>query len=125
MGQHYSQLTEGERNQIYALRKAGHDPAAIADQLGRSRSTVCREIQRNTGQRGYRPQQAQRLAMERREAKAHPRKMTRPVVEHIKCELPPKPCQFLKEFLPLPARLPKVLTVGQGGRRHGAQCARQ
>ena len=87
MGQHYNQLTEGERNQIYALRKAGLRPAAIARQLGRTRSTVCREVQRNIGQRGYRPQQAQRLAMERREAKVHPQKMTRPVVEHIESKL--------------------------------------
>lgn len=87
MGQHYSQLTEGERNQIYALRKARHEVRSIAEQLGRAPSTVCRELRRNTGQRGYRPQQAQRLAMERREVKVHPRKMTQPVVEHIESKL--------------------------------------
>jgi len=44
MGQRYSQLTEGERNQIYALRKAGHEVRSIAEQLGRAPSTVCREL---------------------------------------------------------------------------------
>jgi len=87
MGQHYNQLTEGERNQIYVLSKAGLSVARIAEIIARPRCTVYRELQRNTGQRGYRPKQAHRLAMERREAKAHPRKMTRPVVEHIKSKL--------------------------------------
>ncbi len=87
MGQHYNQLTEAERNQIYVLRKAELTVAQIAKLIGRPRCTVYRELHRNTGQRGYRPLQAHRLAMERREAKAHPRKMTRPVVEHIKSKL--------------------------------------
>ena len=34
--------------------------------MGRSRSTIYREIERNTGGRGYRPKQAQRKAQERR-----------------------------------------------------------
>ena len=53
MGQHYSQLTEAERNQIYVLRKAGLAVAKIAKFIGRPRCTVYRELQRNTGQRGY------------------------------------------------------------------------
>jgi IS30 family transposase len=87
MRQRYSQLTEGERNQIYVLRKAGLTVAQIAKQVNRPRCTVYREVQRNTGQRGYRPLQAHRLAMERREAKVRPRKMTRRVVEHIESKL--------------------------------------
>ena len=34
--------------------------------LKRNESTICRELQRNTGGRGYRPQQAQKKATERR-----------------------------------------------------------
>ena len=59
----------------------------MARLLGRSHSTIYRELGRNTGQRGYRPKQAHRLATERREAKERPRKMTPPVVEHIESKL--------------------------------------
>ena len=48
--------------------------------MGRHRSTVYRELERNSGQRGYRPQQAQRLADERRLASRRPRKMDDPDV---------------------------------------------
>jgi IS30 family transposase len=43
--------------------------------MGRDRSTIYRELKRNAGQRGYRPQQAQRLADERRLASRRPHKM--------------------------------------------------
>ncbi|TAA73958.1 MAG: Helix-turn-helix domain-containing protein, partial [Candidatus Electronema aureum] len=66
----YTQLTEAERNQIYALKQAGHQKSAIALQLGRHRSTIGRELQRNCGERGYRPKQAQQLSGQRRQEKA-------------------------------------------------------
>lgn len=69
----YTQLTQEERYQIYALMKAEHDQTEIAMILGRHKSTISREINRNKGLRGYRPQQAQRLSDERRQAKAQPR----------------------------------------------------
>ena len=71
----YTQLTEGERNQIYALIKGGKGNNEIARLLGRSSGTISREIGRNTGGRGYRPQQAQKKAEERRE-KGRYQKMT-------------------------------------------------
>src|SRR5271163_2931437 len=46
--------------------------------MGRDRSTIYREVKRNSGQRGYRPQQAQRLAGERRLASRRPRKLCDP-----------------------------------------------
>lgn len=67
---HYTQLAQEERYQIYALMKAGTKQTEIADILGRDKSTISREIRRNRGLRGYRPKQAQRLAEERRQAKA-------------------------------------------------------
>lgn len=73
----YTQLTQEERYQIYILKKAGFTQREIADLLGRDKSTICRELQRNTGGRGYRPQQAQRLAEERRTEKYRPRIGTR------------------------------------------------
>jgi len=62
----YNQLTENERYQIYALKKAGHQQKEIALLLGRSPSTISRELRRNSGLRGYRPKQAQRLSQTRR-----------------------------------------------------------
>lgn len=68
----YHQLTQEQRYQIYALKKTKHSLAEIANVLDIHKSTVSRELKRNHGQRGYRPQQAQELAMKRR-AKATPR----------------------------------------------------
>ncbi len=65
----YTQLTQEERYQISALLKAEHDQTEIAMILGRNKSTISREIRRNTGLRGYRPKQAQYLADERRQSK--------------------------------------------------------
>lgn len=62
----YTHLTEVERYQIYALKKAGQRQCQIAILLKRSVSTISRELRRNSGGRGYRPKQAQRKAGERR-----------------------------------------------------------
>jgi len=68
----YLQLTREQRYQIYALKKIGHNQTEIADTLGVHKSTISRELKRNTGGRGYRPKQAQRMSQERRK-KAAPR----------------------------------------------------
>ncbi len=71
---HYAHLAQEERYQIHALMKAGHTPNEIAVVIGRSPATISRERRRNRGQRGYRPQQAHRLAMARASAaRTHPR----------------------------------------------------
>ena len=36
----YTQLAQGERYQIYALKKAGHDQAEIAKIMGRDPGTI-------------------------------------------------------------------------------------
>ncbi len=61
-------LSEDERVRIADLRRAGHPVRAIADALGRSPSTISRELRRNRDpDRGqYRPFTAQRLAEARR-----------------------------------------------------------
>lgn len=87
MGQHYQQLTKDERNQIYALRKARIPMTQITELLGRSRSTLYRELKRNTGRRGYRPRQAQHLAAKRERLKTRDRKMTPSVVAYIQEKL--------------------------------------
>lgn len=62
----YHQLTQGQRYQIYALKKTGHSGSEIAEVIGVHKSTVSRELRRNQGGRGYRPQQAQKLVMARK-----------------------------------------------------------
>ena len=64
----YTQLTQAERYQIYILKKAGHPRRRIAEMLGRHLSTIGRELRRNQGLRGYRPQQAHAQALARRNA---------------------------------------------------------
>ena len=68
-----TQLTQEERYQIAALLKMSHCQSGIADALNRDKSTISREVRRNRGLRGYRPGQAQRLTLARREARARPR----------------------------------------------------
>ncbi|MFP3365891.1 helix-turn-helix domain-containing protein, partial [Pseudoalteromonas sp. SIMBA_148] len=43
----YTHLSLGERYQIYALKGAKHSIKFIADALGRSPSTISRELKRN------------------------------------------------------------------------------
>lgn len=62
----YTHLSLGERYQIYALIGAEHSIKFIADALGRSPSTISREIRRNTSLRGYRAKHANNKACDRR-----------------------------------------------------------
>jgi IS30 family transposase len=62
----YTQLTQTQRYQIYALKKMGHQQTEIAKFIGVDKSTISRELKRNQGQRGYRPKQAHNFAMNRR-----------------------------------------------------------
>src|SRR5438045_3953540 len=67
----YHQLTQDQRYQIYAYLKAGFSQSHIARELAGGPSTISRDLQRNRGQRGYRPKQAQQLARARCKAKDH------------------------------------------------------
>jgi transposase, IS30 family len=67
----YTQLTREQRYQLYALKKMGHSRSEIARVIKVHKSTVGRELRRNTGRRGYRPHQAQAAALARR-PKAQP-----------------------------------------------------
>ncbi len=62
----YTQLTQEQRYQIYALKNMGHNQTEIAICIGVDKSTISRELKRNQGQRGYRPKQAHNLAMSKR-----------------------------------------------------------
>jgi len=81
-------LTAEERGVLYRLRKEWKTQTEIAQVLGRHRSTICREIQRNSGGRGYRPKQAQRKADERRLKCCRSHKMDDPHVnEYVQSRL--------------------------------------
>jgi IS30 family transposase len=66
----YIQLTQEQRYQIYALKKIGHTQTEIAICLEVSKSTISRELHRNSGKRGYRPKQAQEKRDQRQKNKA-------------------------------------------------------
>lgn len=57
----YTQLIQEQRYQIKAPLKAEHNQTEIAEILEVHKSTICRELKRNTGLRGYRPKQTQTL----------------------------------------------------------------
>jgi len=69
----HKQLALEQRYQIYALKKAGVKNTEIADILQVHKSTVCRELKRNTGGRGYRPRQAHSLTLSRKRNSIHRR----------------------------------------------------
>ena len=66
----YTQLSQEQRYQIYAFNKAGFTQSLIAQELKVHKSTISRELKRNTGQRGYRPKQAHALAVSRQQQRA-------------------------------------------------------
>jgi transposase, IS30 family len=69
----YTQLTREQRYQIYALIQAGHNRTQIGLLLGFHKSTICRELRRNCGPRGYYPNQAHLLARRRQRHSHGPR----------------------------------------------------
>jgi len=62
----YTQLTQEQRYQIYALMKAGHTQSETANLIDVHKTTISRELKRNRGLRGYRPKQAHQFALSRR-----------------------------------------------------------
>lgn len=62
----YKQLAIEQRYQIYAFRKAGLSLKNIAKEIGCNKSTISRELFKNKGKRGYRPDQAQKKASNRK-----------------------------------------------------------
>ncbi len=71
----YKHLSQIERYQIYSLMKANQSITQIADQLGRHKSTISRELGRNEGRRGYRPKQACELALSRSQGSRNAREV--------------------------------------------------
>ena len=85
MGQHYKQLCLTERIEIYRLDLAGLSLRAIGSTLGRSPSTISRELHRNSKPTkvwpgGYRPDRADALALRRRRWDARYKLARQPVL---------------------------------------------
>ncbi len=74
----YKRVTKTERNLIQMWRQAGYGQREIGRRLGRSASTICREIARNTGGKGYQPRQAHAMAQQRA-GRPGPRRFTEEV----------------------------------------------
>jgi IS30 family transposase len=64
----YKQLTTWKRYQICWLKQSGLNQTHIALNVGVDKSTILREFRRNKGKRGWRPNQAQSLRDERKQA---------------------------------------------------------
>jgi hypothetical protein len=97
----YPHLTQHERYQIHILGQAGHDQSEIARLLERSKSTVSRELKRNSGQRGYRPKQAQELSVARMRAADNGRRVSAETWAFAEAKLeqqwsPEQICGYLK-----------------------------
>src|SRR5215213_10181899 len=70
----YSHLLDEERDQIAALKAAGHSIGAIAQAVGRAKSTVSRELRRNALPSGrYSPLHAAGAYQRRRRRGRRPR----------------------------------------------------
>jgi len=70
---HYTQLTQEQRYQIYAYKKAGYNQSETAQMIGVDKSTISRELRRNQGKKDYRPKQAHEFAVKRQKGKVSPR----------------------------------------------------
>ena len=83
----YTQLTETDRIEIYALLQAGKSQRQMAAALGVAPSTICRELARHTLHRGYHPQQAHRRACYFRRTARKAVKMTPSMITYIESRL--------------------------------------
>jgi IS30 family transposase len=71
----YKHLSQIQRYQIYSFMKANQSITQIAEQLGRHKSTISRELGRNERCRGYRPNQACELALVRSQGSRNAREI--------------------------------------------------
>ncbi len=80
----HKHLSLEERHYIEVERKQGTPMNKIAQALGRSQGTISRELERNTGQRGYRHKQADSLSRERHKNKPKAVKLSDDIKRLIK-----------------------------------------
>ena len=80
----YNQLTQEERYHIKIMIKAGISIVNISATIDRHKSTIYRELQRNTGLKGYRYKQAHNNAIQRHKSKAKQCRLTPILKRYIK-----------------------------------------
>lgn len=83
----YQHLAQEERYMIYQLRKQEFSIRKISRMISRSPSTVFRELQRNTGKRGYRYKQAHSLSLSRRQNSHRNLRITKATTELVESYL--------------------------------------
>ena len=84
----YHHLTNDQRCQLYTLMKRGDSQAVVAKILKVDKSTICRELKRNRGKKGYRFKQAHEKTVERRyKASSCRSKMTPKTISRIESKL--------------------------------------
>lgn len=90
----YTQLTQVERSQMSILLQEEYSVSEIANILKRNKSTLYREIKRNTGRKGYRPKQANEKSIARRMSASKHKRLTpaisRKIIRKIKTEWSPE-----------------------------------
>jgi transposase, IS30 family len=87
----YHQLTHEQRYVIYKLKKQGFTQCNIAEIISVSASTICRELKRNIGKKGYRPKQAHKKCIQRRQNARKYIKFTTAIKLYV--------CQELRQYL--------------------------
>lgn len=79
----YKQLTQEKRYGLKAYMQAGFSIPQISKELMVHKTTLYRELKRNTGGRGYRPKQANMKALERRHCSRKKNRLTKDLVVRI------------------------------------------
>ena len=90
MGKEYRQLGLEERDRIGEMKALGHTMGEIAEVIGRSKSTISRELKRNAtaAYRVYLPHRAQERAVKRKsEAGERPRLKNDDIVSYVLAKL--------------------------------------
>ena len=82
--QKYKQLNLVKRYQILALLKEGMNYTKIANNIGVSKSTISRELRRNSIDNTYQPDEAEREAFKRHRYKKKYIKLTKPIEKYIR-----------------------------------------
>jgi IS30 family transposase len=88
----YNQLNLGQRYQIECLLGLGYNQTEIANMLGRNKSTISREISRNTAKRGvgageYRADLSQKKSELREKSKPKSKRLTDKMLSYIREQL--------------------------------------
>jgi len=79
----YKQLTPEKRYGLKAYMQAGFSMSQISKELMIHKTTLYREIRRNTGRRGYRPKQANMKALQRRHCSQKASRLTTDLIVRI------------------------------------------